>query len=204
MLRPMLVLLVVASLVACSPSTPPPPPAYTPAVSGITHYEFDPAPQDVSPKMHNWIVVLDKAVSAGGAYEIVQETAPLSAEGELGPVVSEVLIEAKWIAVNAKGLIHFRLHVGNAEPTANMLAPGNAGHPVVFSGIGTGKGASSWVVLPGGEFERVTPTTTESALVGGACTFIRYLVKNGAGERFQADVVLRRKGSTNRSTKSVP
>jgi hypothetical protein len=48
--------------------------------SGITEYVFEPNPQEISPKMYNWEVKLNKADSQNGAYEIVQITKPRKAD----------------------------------------------------------------------------------------------------------------------------
>jgi hypothetical protein len=97
------------------------------------------------------------------------------------------------IVADQDGIVPFRLYVGDKEPTRNTNGPGNIGQPIVFSGNGTGKGASSWIVLPGARVDRVTPSRKGTRLSNGRLSLIQYIVTNDRGERFQADVVLRRR-----------
>jgi hypothetical protein len=163
--------------------------------SGIVEYVFEPNPnpREIKPRMYNWEVRLNAADSRNGPYEIVQITRPLTAATKVRKTETEILVDAGMIVGNQDGIIPFRLHVGDKEPSKNMNGPGNIGQPIVFSGKGTGKGASSWIVLPGARVDRVTPSGKGTRLSNGRLSLIQYIVTNDRGEKFQADVVLRRK-----------
>jgi hypothetical protein len=163
--------------------------------SGIVEYVFEPNPnpREIKPRMYNWEVRLNAADSRNGPYEIVQITRPLTAATKARKTETEILVDAGMIVGNQDGIIPFRLHVGDKEPSKNMNGPGNIGQPIVFSGKGTGKGASSWIVLPGARVDRVTPSGKGTRLSNGRLSLIQYIVTNDRGEKFQADVVLRRK-----------
>jgi hypothetical protein len=162
--------------------------------SGIVEYVFapNPNPREIQPRMYNWEVRLSAADSRKGPYEIVQLTRALTAAGKAPQPEMSVLVDAGMIVANQDGVIPFELRVGDKEPTRNMGRQGNIGQPVVFSGKGTGKGASGWIVLPGTRVERVTPSSKGTRLSNGRLEFIQFIVTNDRGEKFQADVVLRR------------
>ena len=160
-------------------------------VSGIVSYTFESEPEKISPKMHNWELKLTEADSRNTAWAIVQVTQPLADTPHSVRAVTTTLIDPEMIVPNQDGYIHFMLHAGNKEPTPNMGAPGNVGHPVIFSGRGTGKGASSWIVLPGSEIQQVSPSETGTPLVDGTLRIIRFVGVNADGDRFQSDVILR-------------
>jgi len=159
-------------------------------VSGIVSYTFQPEPEKISPKMYNWELILTEADSRNSGWVIVQVTRPL-ADARSDQAVTKVLVDPEMIVPNQDGHIHFTLHAGDKEPTPNLGAPGNVGQPVSFSGRGTGKGTSSWIVLPGSEIQEVTPSETGTSLVDRTLRFIRFIVVNAAGDRFQSDVMLR-------------
>ena len=181
------ILLLVLTLPACTRQAA----VRNPDVSGIVNYTFQAEPEKISPKMYNWELRLTEADSQNAAWAIVQVTRPL--EDTLGSdqEVTKVLIDPEIIVPDQDGYIHFTLHAGDKEPTPNMGAPGNVGQPVSFSGRGTGKGASSWIVLPGSEIQGVAPSETGTPLVDGTLRFIRFITVNAAGDRFQSDVMLR-------------
>jgi hypothetical protein len=172
-------------------------PAQT-AVSGIVSYVFEPNPQEIKPKMYNWEIKLNQADSKAGVYEIIQITRPAKAHVTAANAVSDVLIPSKVIlpgrvgAVNVN-LVNFNLYVGDKAPHQNMGRRGNSGQPIILSGIGTGNGASSWVVFPGAKIERVLPSVSGTRLSHGKLRLIQFIVSNDRGEQFQTDVILRRK-----------
>ena len=185
----MLLLLVSAMPVGCSQSIESP----APGISGVTQYEFNPNPGEIRPKLHNWVVELSKADSASNRYDIIQVTRPTEDDPAAGQATTTVLIDDRMIVPNPNGTIHFTLHVGDAEPTQNMNAPGNIGHPIIFSGRGTGKGVSNWIVLPGSEIDRVAPTEQGTSLSDGKLRLIQFVVRNADGEKYRAEVILRRR-----------
>jgi hypothetical protein len=161
-------------------------------VSGVVEYRFEPAPRKISSKLHNWEVVLSKADAMGNRYDIIQVTRPIEENLTAPPATTNVLIDEKMIVPNEDGNIRFTLHAGDKWPAKNMNAPGNIGHPIIFSGVGTGIGASSWIVLPGANVGQVTPAK-RTRLSEGKLTLIQFVVSNADGERFETDVILRRK-----------
>ncbi|MGE5304790.1 MAG: hypothetical protein ACM3TN_15880 [Alphaproteobacteria bacterium] len=161
--------------------------------SGITEYVFEPNPQKISPKMYNWEIKLSKADSQNGAYEIVQITRPRKADSKPVEAATTVLIESKMIVPNRDEVINFKLYVSDKEPKQNMGRRGNIGQPIIFSGRGTGKGESNWIVLPGSKMEQVAPSVKGAQLSNGQLNLIQFIVTNDRGEKFQADVILRRK-----------
>jgi len=166
--------------------------------SGIVEYVFEPNPQKIKPKMHNWVITLNAADSTNGTYEIVQITRSLDVNGgdrgTTNILIGVALIShMEMIIPNEHGMIEFNLHVGAKEPKRNMNAPGNIGQPVTFSGIGTGRGGSSWIVLPGSKVDKVAPSAKGTQLSDGRLSIIQYIVTNDAGKKFQADVMLHRK-----------
>jgi hypothetical protein len=161
--------------------------------SGITEYASEPNPQEISPKMYNWEVKLNKADSQNGAYEIVQITKPRKADSKAVEAATTVLIESKMIVRNQDGIINFNIFVGDKEPKQNMGRRGNIGQPIIFSGRGTGKGESNWIVLPGTKVDQVAPSVKGAQLSNGKLTLSQFIVTNDRGEKFQADVILRRK-----------
>lgn len=161
--------------------------------SGITEYVFEPNPQEISPKMYNWEVKLSKTDSQNGAYEIVQITQSRKADSKPVDAATTVLIESKMIVPNQDGIINFKLYVGDKEPKQNMGRRGNIGQPILFSGRGTGKGESTWIVLPGTKVDQVAPSVKGAQLSNGKLNLIQFIVTNDGGKKFQADVILRRK-----------
>jgi hypothetical protein len=143
--------------------------------------------------MYNWEVKLSKAVSQNGAYEIVQITKPRKADAKPADTATTVLIESKMIVPNQDGIINFKLYVGDKEPKQNMGRRGNVGQPIIFSGRGSGKGESTWIVLPGIKVDQVAPSVKGAQLSNGNLNLIQFIVTNDRGEEFQADVLLRRK-----------
>jgi hypothetical protein len=169
-----------------------------PAISGITDYKFDPNPQEPASKMYNWDVILDAADSTNGNYVIVQITTPLKEDAKAGDTTTKVLIDRNHhdeaiVGTNQDGIIHFDLHIGDKEPVQNMNGKGKIGQPIIFSGTGTGIGASDWIVLPGSKVDQTTPSDKGTKLVDGKLNLIRYVVTNDDGEKFQIDVMLCRK-----------
>jgi len=161
--------------------------------SGIVSYVFEPNPQEIKPKSYNWEITLTKSDSQSGVYEIVQITRPTSTNSKgVGPVES-VLVESKMISANSDGVVDFNLYVGDKTPKENMGRRGHVGEPIIFSGRGTGKGASSWIVLPGSTIGQVVPTTKGTRLSNGSLGLLRFTVSDDRGEQFQVDVVLRRR-----------
>ena len=74
-----------------------------------------------------------------------------------------------------------------------MGRQGNMGQPIIFSGRGTGKGESNWIVLPGTKLDRVVPAAKGIQLRDGKLDLLRFIVINESGEEFRVDVMLRRK-----------
>lgn len=161
--------------------------------SGIIEYVFEPNPQEINPKMYNWEVRLNEVDSRNGTYEIVQITKPRKTDPKAADSAPKVLVESKMIVPNQDGIIDFKLYVGDKEPKQNMGRRGNIGHPIIFSGRGTGKAESSWIVLPGTQVDRVAPSGKGTQLSDGRLSLIQFIVTNDGGEKFQADVILRRK-----------
>jgi len=161
--------------------------------SGIVSYVFEPNPQEIKPKMYNWEVSLSKADTQSGAYEIVQITRPKSTNSKGLDPAQAVLIESKMIAANQDGVVDFNLYVGNKAPKENMGRRGHTGEPIIFSGRGTGKGESNWIILPGSKIEQVVPATKGTRLLDGQLGLIQFTVTDDRGEQLQVDVVLRRK-----------
>jgi hypothetical protein len=161
--------------------------------SGIVSYAFEPNPQEIKPKMYNWEIKLSQADSRNGAYEIVEIVKPEKADAKAAGAAPDVLIDSKMIGVNQDGFIDFNLHIGDKEPKQNMGRRGYSGQPIIFAGLGTAKGESSWIVFPGAKIERVVPSVKGTPLTDGRVGLIQFIVSNDRGERFQADVVLRRK-----------
>lgn len=156
--------------------------------SGIIEYKYEQNPQRIKPKMYNWEVLLSKADSINCVYEIVQTTQPISGQAE-----EKVLIDDKMITPNKDGQIHFALYVGDKEPTKNMNGPGNLGLPIIFSGKGTARGESNWIVLPGSKVTHVTPSAQGTQMHEGRLGLIQFSVVNAQNEKFLVDVELRKK-----------
>ena len=168
-------------------------PAAQEDVSGIVSYRYEPNPREIKPKMYNWEIRFSQADSRVGTYEIVQMTQPRKTTGKTVDAVPQVLVDSKMIKPGPDGSVHFNLYVGDRTPKENMGKRGNSGQPIIFSGIGTGTGASSWIVFPGAKIERVVPSSAETRLVDGKLSVIQFIVSDDRGEQFQTDVVLRRK-----------
>jgi hypothetical protein len=168
-------------------------PAAQAEVSGIVSYVYEPNPREIKPKMYNWEIRLNQADSHAGTYEIVQITRPGKTIGKTAGVVPHVLVESTVIKPGQDGAIHFNLYVGDKTPKENMGARGNSGEPIIFSGIGTGTSASSWIVFPGAKIERVVPSPADARLVDGTLRLIQYIVSDDRQEQFQTDLILRRK-----------
>jgi hypothetical protein len=167
-------------------------------VSGIIDYKFDPNPQEPAPKMYNWEVMLNAVDSTNGTYEIIQFTKPIKEDAKDSDATTKVLIDRdmdneEMVTTNENGIVHFVIHIGDKEPTQNMNGRGKIGQPLIFSGRGTGKGASTWIVLPGSKVDQTTPSDKGTKFSDGKLNLIRYVVTNGDGEKFQADVLLQRK-----------
>ena len=162
-------------------------------VSGIVSYLYEPNPMEIKPKMYNWEVRLNQADSHTGAYEIIQLTRPTGAIGKAADAVPQVLVESKMIRPNRDGVVDFNVYVGDRTPKENMGRQGHSSQPIIFSGIGTGTGASSWVVFPGAKIGRVVPSRRGTRLLDGKLSLIQFIVTDDRGEQFQTDVVLRRK-----------
>jgi hypothetical protein len=161
--------------------------------SGIVSYVFEPNPQEIKPKMYNWEVALSKSDSQSGVYEIVQITRPKRTNSKGLDPAEAVLIESKMIAANQDGVVDFNLYVGNKAPKENMGRRGHSGEPIIFSGRGTGRGESNWIILPGSKIEQVVPTSKGTRLSDGRLDLIQFTVSDDHGEQFQVDVALRRK-----------
>ena len=169
-----------------------------PSVSGIVEYSFEPNPQDTKPKMYNWKIRLNATDSTNGVYEIIQINRRLDLDVEprsttnvlIGP---SPMNQKPLIVPNGSGVIDFKLCIGNKKPELNMNAPGNIGQPIAFSGIGTGKAASDWVVLPGSKVTKVTPSDKGTKLSDGRLSVIQFLATSDSGEKFQTEVLLQRK-----------
>jgi hypothetical protein len=162
-------------------------------VSGIVSYLYEPNPSEIKPKMYNWEITLNQADSHNGAYEIIQMTRPTGATAKAADVVPQVLVESKVITPGQDGVVRFNLYVGDKTPKENMGRRGHSGQPIIFSGIGTGSSASSWIVFPGARIERAVPSPRGTPLVNGKLSLIQFIVKDDRGEQFQTDVILVRK-----------
>ncbi len=167
-------------------------------VSGIADYKFNPNPQEPTEEMYNWEVKLGVADSTNGTYEIVQITKPIKPGAETSDTITKVLIDrdmtdGAMIGTNEDGMIDFKLHIGDKEPTQNMNGRGKIGEPIIFSGAG--KGESSGIVLPGFKVDETTPSDKGTKLVDGKLNLIRYVVTNDGGDKFQVDVMLCRKAN---------
>jgi len=162
-------------------------------VSGIVSYRYEPDPREIKPKMYNWEIRLSPADSQGAAYEIIQITRPTKTSANAADVSSQVLVESKVITSGQDGAVDFNLYVGDKTPKENMGRRGRSGQPIIFSGIGTGNSASSWIVFAGAQVERVVPSLQVAKLLDGTLRLILFVVSDERGEQFQTDVVLRRK-----------
>ncbi len=163
-------------------------------ISGIIEYVYERNPQEIKPKMYNWEVKLNEADSRNGSYEIIQITKSNKTDPKAGAAaVPIVLVESKMIVPNQDGIIDFKLYVGDKEPKQNMGRRGNIGQPFIFSGIGTAKAESTWIVLPGTKTDRVVPSAKGTQLSDGRLSLVQYIVTNDGGEKFQVDVIFRRK-----------
>jgi hypothetical protein len=163
----------------------------SPPASGVVSYVFDPNPQEIKPKMYNWEIRLTES-DGKALYEIVQATTPVGVGGVKGKIVVTPLIESKLIVPGPDGATNFHLYIGDKVPKRNMGRVGDTGEPIIFSGAGTGKAASTWIVLPGDAIDRVSPAVAGTRLTDGTLTLIRFVVRNDRGAQFQTDVVLRR------------
>jgi len=161
-------------------------------VSGIVSYVFEANPKEIKPKMYNWEVKLSPADSRS-AYEIVQTTRSIGAGASGAEPVTNVLVESKAIVPASDSAITFNLYIGDKAPKENMGRRGNSGEPIIFSGRGTGTGASSWIVFPGAKIARATPSVAGTPMSDGNLLLIRFLVSDDHGGQSQTDVILRRK-----------
>jgi len=180
---------LVAALLACVLARP----LAQTDVSGIVTYLYESNPSEIKPKMYNWEVRLNQADSHAGAYEVIQLTRPTTANAKGADVGPQVLVESKVITLGEDGAVHFNLYVGDKTPKENMGRRGHSGEPIIFSGIGTGNSASSWIVFPGATIARTVPSPKGTRLVDGKLSLIQFIVSDDRGEQFQTDVVLRRK-----------
>jgi hypothetical protein len=161
--------------------------------SGIVSYVFEPNPREIKPKMYNWEVTLSKVDSQSGDYEIVEITRPKKSNSKGVDPAQNVLVESTTIVANQDGVVDLNLYVGDKAPKEKKGQRGHAGEPIIFSGRGTGKGESSWIVLPGSKIGQVVPTTKGTRVSDGRLGLIQFTVSDDHGEQFQVDVVLRRK-----------
>jgi len=161
--------------------------------SGIVSYVYEANPKEIKPKMYNWEIRLNQADSHAGAYEIIQMTRPTRVNAKEADLVPQVLVESKVITPGQDGAVHFNLYVGDKAAKENMGRRGNSGQPIIFSGVGTGNGASNWIVFPGAKIERVLPSPKGTRLLDGKLSLIQFIVSDDRGEEFQTDVLLRRK-----------
>ena len=162
-------------------------------ISGIVEYTYEPNPQEIKPKMYNWQIQLNQRDSQNGSYEIVQGTKSSKADPKATNTNPIVLIDSNMIVPNRDGIVDFNLYVGDKEPKQNMGRRGNIGQPIIFSGKGTGKGESNWIVLPGTKIDHVAPFGKGTQLVDGRLNLLQFVVTNDTGEKFQVDVMLHRK-----------
>jgi hypothetical protein len=183
---------ILLPLLAADPSSPVAAQSAETSISGIIEYVFDPNPQEITPKVYNWEIKLNSIDSRTGAYEIVQITKPVRAEPNTQGSAS-VLIDSRMIVRNTDGIINFKLYIGEKQPKPNMPGPGSMGEPIIFSGRGTGKGESNWIYLPGSKVDRVVPSEKGTKMSDGKLNLIQFIVTKADGEKFQTDVVLRRK-----------
>jgi hypothetical protein len=161
--------------------------------SGIIEYVFDPAPQEITPKMYNWEIKLNSIDSRAGSYEIVQMTRPVRIQPTGRGSSETVLIDSQVIVPNQDGIIHFKLFIGERQAKPNMPGPGSMGEPIIFSGRGTGKGQSNWIYLPGSKVDSATPSANGTRTSDGKLNLIQFITTKADGEKFQTDVLLRRK-----------
>ncbi len=161
------------------------------AVSGITDFAFDAAPQAVTRKMYNWEITLSAADSKKGKYEIVQVNHYLSADGKT-PDTTNVLIDSAMVSSSPSAIVHFAVAAGDKQPKQNMGAPGQIGEPIVYLGLGTTKVSSDWITLPGTQIDRAAPSGKGTELVDGALTMIEFDVTDKDGQKVQSKVMLRR------------
>jgi hypothetical protein len=161
--------------------------------SGIIEYVFDLNPQEITPKVYNWEIKLNSIDSRTGSYEIIQITKPLRAEPTARDSAPSVLIDNQMIVPNHEGIIDFKLYIGEKQPKPNMPGPGSMGEPIIFSGRGTGKGESNWIYLSGSKVDTVIPSVKGTRMSDGKLNLIHFIVTKANGEKFQTDVILRRK-----------
>jgi hypothetical protein len=161
--------------------------------SGVIEYVFNPNPQEITPKVYNWEIKLNSIDSRTGSYEILQITKLLRAQPAGPDSAPSVLIDNQMIVPNQEGVIDFKLYIGEKQPKPNMPGPGSMGEPIIFSGRGTGKGESNWIYLPGSKVDNVIPSVKGTRMSDGKLNLIQFIVTKANGEKFQTDVVLRRK-----------
>lgn len=159
--------------------------------SGIIDYKYTAIPQEIAPKLHNWEIRLNKADSRNGTYQIVQIITPEKAA--LGAPSMAVIVDSNIIVPDQDGIIDFQLHVGDAQPKQNMGRRGDGGEPIIFSGIGTAKAESGWIVLPGEHIDQMLPAPRGTPLKRGKLELIQIKFHNDQGDKFRADLFLRRK-----------
>ena len=159
--------------------------------SGVVDYMFAANPQEITPKLHNWEVRLSKADSRKGSYEIVQITT--AQKPAPGAPETSVIVDSKVIAPDLDGIIDFKLHVGDKEPKRDMGRHGDGGEPLIFSGIGTANAQSGWIVMPGEHVDQMSPAPKGTPLKKGKLDLIQISLHNDHGDKFRADILLRRK-----------
>ena len=103
-----------------------------------------------------------------------------------------VIVDSNIIIPDQDGFIDFRLHVGDAQPKQNMGRRGDGGEPIIFSGIGTAKAESGWIVLPGEHIDQMLPAPRGTPLKRGKLDLIQINFHNDHGDKFRADLFLRR------------
>jgi hypothetical protein len=183
---------ILAALAAVTFTTPGLAKAADANISGIADFKFNPNPQEIKPKLYNWEIRLSPADSRAGSYEIVQITI-VHASGSAAAPTTSVLVDSSLLTPNMDGQIDFNLYVGDKKPTQDMGRQGDTGQPIIFSGIGTAKAQSGWIILPGAKAGRVSPSPKGTRLSKGALNLIEFTGDNARGDRYEAEVMLRKK-----------
>ena len=71
----------------------------------------------------------------------------------------------------------------------------NVGLGISFTGIGTGKGASGWILLPGAEILNAA-VFEKGSLQGGDIKLLEFVSLTRKGEKFRSTVSLKQVGRT--------
>jgi hypothetical protein len=158
--------------------------------NGIIGFSRCPNPQPITPRKWNWEVKLDKNSSKQHRYQLVQKTESLPRQGQQpGKRTTRILIDTASIVASQRGAIHFKIHTGDERPAPNMNGE-NIGLGLSFSGIGTGKGASNWIVLPGTKILDVS-VFEKGSLQGGVIKFLEFQSQTSNGEKYGSTVSLK-------------